>query len=163
MDTLTEGRIFLTRKEGSGGAAGSGGGGGGAGGAGGSGDDGTATTATTTTAAAAAAAATAAASARRAVRSANVGDASYRVVWSVLLLTDNLIHYLQVSIAFPALTIELISKVVELIRLYDQRARQLVLGAGAIHSAARLKNIRYKCSAVSSEQCCVCVCVCWGQ
>jgi vacuolar protein sorting-associated protein 54 len=135
MDTLTEGRIFLTRKEGGAGA------GAGAGAAGGSGDGGTATTTTTT--AAAAAAATAASSARRAVRSANVGDASYRVVWSVLLLTDNLIHYLQVSIAFPALTIELISKVVELIRLYDQRARQLVLGAGAIHSAARLKNIRY--------------------
>jgi len=123
IDTLTEGRIFLARREDGGGDG-----------------DGTATTGTT---AAAAAAATAATAARRAVRCARVGDTPYRVVWSVLLLTDNVIHYLQVSIAFPALTIELISKVVELIRLYDQRSRQLVLGAGAIHSAARLKNIRY--------------------
>jgi vacuolar protein sorting-associated protein 54 len=85
------------------------------------------------------------------IKCAIVDSREYRVVWSVLLLLENIINYLQIAITFPTVTIDVIPKVVELIRLFDQRTRQLVLGAGAIHSIARLKNISAKHLAVTSQ------------
>lgn len=45
---------------------------------------------------------------------------------------------------FQTLATNVVGKVSELFRLFNARATQLVLGAGAIHSAARLKSINAK-------------------
>jgi len=45
---------------------------------------------------------------------------------------------------FQSLATNVVSKVSELLRLFNSRSTQLVLGAGAIHSAARLKSINAK-------------------
>ena len=45
---------------------------------------------------------------------------------------------------FQTLATNVVGKVSELLRLFNARATQLVLGAGAIHSAARLKSINAK-------------------
>lgn len=45
---------------------------------------------------------------------------------------------------FQTLATNVVGKVSELLRLFNTRATQLVLGAGAIHSAARLKSINAK-------------------
>ncbi len=76
--------------------------------------------------------------------SLQVEGKSFRVVWSVMLLVEVCLSYLEVSSNFPAVTTDIISKVVELFKLFDIRAKQLVLGAQAIQSAARLKNISAK-------------------
>lgn len=45
---------------------------------------------------------------------------------------------------FQTLATNVVGKVSELLRLFNSRATQLVLGAGAIHSSARLKSINAK-------------------
>jgi len=45
---------------------------------------------------------------------------------------------------FQSLAPTIVSKITELLRLFNSRSTQLVLGAGAIHSAARLKSINAK-------------------
>ena len=45
---------------------------------------------------------------------------------------------------FSNLSSSLVSKVGDLLRLFNSRTTQLVLGAGAIHSNARLKSINFK-------------------
>lgn len=75
----------------------------------------------------------------------------YNVVWSVLLLSEVCMVYLDVAVSFPNITTEIISKIVELVRLFDSRSRQLVLGAQAIQSAARLKSISAKHLSITAQ------------
>eukprot|EP01036_Dinobryon_divergens_P022582 gene22582-30847_t len=75
----------------------------------------------------------------------------FRVCWSCLLLCEVSLTYLDVASCFPPVTAEVISKTVGLLRLYDNRAKQLVLGAQAIQSAARLKSISAKHLAITSQ------------
>jgi len=80
-----------------------------------------------------------------------VDGVEFRVVWSVLLLTETLLTYLDVALHFSPVTPDVIGKIVELFRLFNTRARQLVLGAQAIQSAARLKSISAKHLAIASQ------------
>lgn len=48
------------------------------------------------------------------------------------------------AVQFQSLATNIVGKVAELLRLFNSRSTQLVLGAGAIHSAARLKSINAK-------------------
>eukprot|EP00978_Attheya_sp_CCMP212_P016010 scaffold41643_cov62-Attheya_sp.AAC.3 len=45
---------------------------------------------------------------------------------------------------FQTLAMNVVDKVLELLMLFNSRATTLVLGASAIHSAARLKSINAK-------------------
>ncbi|CAJ1957418.1 unnamed protein product [Cylindrotheca closterium] len=75
---------------------------------------------------------------------AEVEGTDYKVVWSCLLLVEMVMTNLHASAHFQSLASTAVTKVVELLRLFNTRATHLVLGAGAIHSAARLKSINAK-------------------
>jgi len=51
------------------------------------------------------------------------------VVWSSLLLTEVVLGYLEISFSFAPVTTDVIVKAVELMKLFDTRTKQLVLGA----------------------------------
>ena len=68
----------------------------------------------------------------------------YRVVWSCLLLIEMILSNVACAAHFQTLATNVVGKVSELLRLFNSRATQLVLGAGAIHSSARLKSINAK-------------------
>lgn len=69
----------------------------------------------------------------------------YKVVWSCLLLVEMIMTYLSSAAYFQqSLATNAVTKVVELMRLFNTRTTNLVLGAGAIHSTARLKSINAK-------------------
>ena len=82
---------------------------------------------------------------------ATVDGSPFKVVWSVMLLTEITLTYLDISVSFPPVTTDVIAKIVELIKLFDHRTKQLVLGAQAIQSAARLKSISVKHLAVTAQ------------
>ena len=82
---------------------------------------------------------------------AMVDGAPFKVVWSVMLLTEITLNYLNISVSFAPVTTDVIGKTVELLKLFDHRTKQLVLGAQAIQSAARLKSISAKHLAVTAQ------------
>ena len=84
-------------------------------------------------------------------RAAVVDGVQFKVVWSVMLLTETILTYLEVASNFSPVTADVINKIVELLRLFNSRTRQLVLGAQAIQSAARLKSISAKHLAVTGQ------------
>ena len=51
------------------------------------------------------------------------------MVWSSLLLTEVVLGYLEISFSFAPVTTDVIVKAVELMKLFDTRTKQLVLGA----------------------------------
>jgi vacuolar protein sorting-associated protein 54 len=73
-----------------------------------------------------------------------VEGVDYKVVWSCLLLVEMIMTNLSSAAHFQSLAPNAVTKVVELLRLFNARTTTLVLGAGAIHSAARLKSINAK-------------------
>ena len=75
---------------------------------------------------------------------AEVEGIRYKVVWSCLLLVEMIMTNIEAAACFQSLASIVIGKVSDLMRLFNSRATQLVLGAGAIHSAARLKSINAK-------------------
>jgi hypothetical protein len=75
---------------------------------------------------------------------ATVEGKRYRVVWSCLLLVEMIMSNVACAAHFQTLATNVVGKVSELLRLFNSRATQLVLGAGAIHSSARLKSINAK-------------------
>lgn len=75
---------------------------------------------------------------------AEVEGVRYKVVWSCLLLVEMVMTDMACAAHFKALATNVVGKVAELLRLFNSRSTQLVLGAGAIHSAARLKSINAK-------------------
>jgi vacuolar protein sorting-associated protein 54 len=75
---------------------------------------------------------------------AEVEGVRYKVVWSCLLLVEMVMTDMACASQFKALATNMVAKVAELLRLFNSRSTQLVLGAGAIHSAARLKSINAK-------------------
>jgi len=79
------------------------------------------------------------------------GGARYKVVWSCLLLIEMVCALLAVASLFPLLATDVLTRVVELLRLFNSRATQLVLMAGAIHSSARLSKITAKHLALTSQ------------
>lgn len=75
---------------------------------------------------------------------AEVEGIRYKVVWSCLLLVEMIMTNIEAAAHFQNLASNVVGKVAELLRLFNSRSTQLVLGAGAIHSAARLKSINAK-------------------
>jgi len=75
---------------------------------------------------------------------AEVEGIRYKVVWSCLLLVEMVMTNIEAAARFQSLASNVVGKVSELLRLFNSRSTQLVLGAGAIHSAARLKSINAK-------------------
>ena len=75
---------------------------------------------------------------------AEVEGTRYKVVWSCLLLVEMVLTNIKCAAHFPSLATNVVGKVTDLLRLFNSRSTQLVLGAGAIHSAARLKSINAK-------------------
>ncbi|KAL7490244.1 hypothetical protein ACHAW6_015999 [Cyclotella cf. meneghiniana] len=75
---------------------------------------------------------------------AEVEGVRYKVVWSCLLLLEMVLDDVACAAHFQTLATNVVGKVAELFRLFNTRSTQLVLGAGAIHSAARLKSINAK-------------------
>jgi vacuolar protein sorting-associated protein 54 len=73
-----------------------------------------------------------------------VEGVNYKVVWSCLLLVEMIMTNLAAAGHFQSLALNAVTKVVDLLRLWNSRTTNLVLGAGAIHSAARLKSINAK-------------------
>ncbi|CAM9523186.1 unnamed protein product [Hapterophycus canaliculatus] len=53
-------------------------------------------------------------------------------------------NFVQFAAHFPAIGTDVLTRLAELFRVFNSRATQLVLGAGAIHSAAKLKSISAK-------------------
>ena len=68
----------------------------------------------------------------------------YKVVWSCLLLLEMVTTNIAAAAHFSSLTSGIVGKIAELLRLFNSRTTQLVLGAGAIHSNAKLKSINAK-------------------
>ncbi|KAM3577725.1 hypothetical protein VYU27_000269 [Nannochloropsis oceanica] len=80
-----------------------------------------------------------------------VGEGHYKVVWSALLLVTLLSNYLNVAANFPTLAMDVMQRVVDLLRLFNARTAQLVLGAGAIQATARLRSITAKHLALAAQ------------
>lgn len=80
-----------------------------------------------------------------------IDGVDYKVVWSALFLCEIILTYLEIAILFPPITREVISKTVDICALFDTRSRQLVLGAQAIQSAARLQSIAAKHLAIMAQ------------
>jgi vacuolar protein sorting-associated protein 54 len=73
-----------------------------------------------------------------------VDGASFKVVHSAIHLVNLLLAYLDIAGSFPSIITEAISKAGELLALFDSRTKQLVLGAQAMQTAARLRSISAK-------------------
>jgi vacuolar protein sorting-associated protein 54 len=82
---------------------------------------------------------------------AEVEGFRYKVVWSCLLLLEMVMDDVACAAHFQTLATSVVGKVTELLRLFNTRSTHLVLGAGAIHSAARLKSINAKHLAIVTQ------------
>ena len=74
---------------------------------------------------------------------------SYRIVYSMLFLLDLLLSYLEMASCFSSSILsttasDVITRLIEILSLFDTRTKQLVLGAQAIQTSARLKSISAK-------------------
>lgn len=90
-------------------------------------------------------------SSREKMTDAEVEGTRYKVVWSSLLLLEMVIDDVACAAHFQTLATNVVGKVAELLRLFNTRSTHLVLGAGAIHSAARLKSINAKHLAIVTQ------------
>jgi len=75
---------------------------------------------------------------------AEIEGIKYRMVWSCLLLVEMVSMNISCAAHFQTLATTAVSKATELLRIFNSRTSQLVLGAGAIHSSAKLKSINAK-------------------
>ena len=90
-------------------------------------------------------------SGREKMADAEVEGVRYKVVWSSLLLLEMVMDDVACAAHFQTLARNVVGKVSELLRLFNTRSTHLVLGAGAIHSAARLKSINAKHLAIVTQ------------
>ena len=75
---------------------------------------------------------------------AEIEGTRYKVVWSCLLLVEMILENISAATHFNSLATNVVTKTAELLRLFNSRTTSLVLGAGAIHSTAKLKSINAK-------------------
>jgi vacuolar protein sorting-associated protein 54 len=90
-------------------------------------------------------------SGRDKITDAEVEGVRYKVVWSCMLLLEMVMDDVACAAHFQTLATNVVGKVTELLRLFNTRSTHLVLGAGAIHSAARLKSINAKHLAIVTQ------------
>ncbi|KDO18094.1 hypothetical protein SPRG_16534 [Saprolegnia parasitica CBS 223.65] len=75
---------------------------------------------------------------------------SFRVVWSVLLTLEILMNYVSLAANFPVVATDIVQRSIEMLRLFNSRTTQLVLGAGAMQ-VAHLKSISAKHLGLASQ------------
>mmetsp|Transcript_24925 Transcript_24925/g.78020 ORF Transcript_24925/g.78020 Transcript_24925/m.78020 type:complete len:674 (-) Transcript_24925:73-2094(-) len=80
-----------------------------------------------------------------------LGGRRFKVVWSVLLLLEMSTDLLSILAIFPALVVDVLQRLLELVKLYNTRSYHLVLLGEATQSAAKLTSIRAKHLALSSQ------------
>ncbi|KAF9181290.1 hypothetical protein BGZ51_005563 [Haplosporangium sp. Z 767] len=80
----------------------------------------------------------------------SIGDEVFFVVGCSLVLLDILAEYLDILNNISALTTDVMQRVIELLKLFNSRTCQVILGAGAMRSAG-LKNITAKHLALASQ------------
>ncbi|KAI3990278.1 hypothetical protein MKX01_037617 [Papaver californicum] len=78
------------------------------------------------------------------------GAVGYHMVNSGLILLKMLSEYVQMNNFLPALSFEIVQRVVELLKFFNTRTCQLVLGAGAMQVSG-LKSITAKHLALASQ------------
>ncbi|KAL4238528.1 Vacuolar protein sorting-associated protein 54 [Mactra antiquata] len=79
-----------------------------------------------------------------------VNDEKFAVVGTVLMLLKMVIEYCQCSDNIPAVTADLLTRLVDLLKIFNSRTCQLVLGAGALELVG-LKTISTKNLALASR------------
>jgi vacuolar protein sorting-associated protein 54 len=72
-----------------------------------------------------------------------IEDRTYYAVGATLHVLSLTVDYLKVIVNLPILTLDIMSRMVELLKSFNSRTCQVVLGAGAMRSAG-LKNITAK-------------------
>ncbi|KAG0309326.1 hypothetical protein BGZ98_003441 [Dissophora globulifera] len=80
----------------------------------------------------------------------SIRDEVFFVVGCSLVLLDIVAEYLDILNNIPALTTDVMQRVIELLKLFNSRTCQVILGAGAMRSAG-LKNITAKHLALASQ------------
>eukprot|EP00741_Cyanophora_paradoxa_P008896 tig00001408_g8612.t1 len=81
---------------------------------------------------------------------AKIGTASFAVVNTVLMLLQMVSDYLQCGASLPVLATDVLTKLAELVKVFNQRSCQLLLGAAAMQVAG-LKSITAKHLALCSQ------------
>ncbi|XP_026458093.1 vacuolar protein sorting-associated protein 54, chloroplastic-like [Papaver somniferum] len=89
-------------------------------------------------------------SAKSASQTLTYGAVGYHMVNSGLILLKMLSEYVQMNNFLPALSFEIVQRVVELLKFFNTRTCQLVLGAGAMQVSG-LKSITAKHLALASQ------------
>lgn len=84
---------------------------------------------------------------------ANIDTHRYLLVPSAIGLLPTMDLFLSLTAALPSLTPQISSALLEVLRAFNSRATQLVLGAGATKGTAGLKNITTKHLALASQAC----------
>eukprot|EP00271_Cylindrocystis_brebissonii_P015081 TRINITY_DN3704_c0_g1_i1.p1 TRINITY_DN3704_c0_g1~~TRINITY_DN3704_c0_g1_i1.p1 ORF type:complete len:1545 (+),score=298.01 TRINITY_DN3704_c0_g1_i1:716-5350(+) len=84
------------------------------------------------------------------VKTVQVRGEGYHIVNSGLLMLKMLAEYIEIANALPALASEVVHRVAEILKTFNSRTCQLVLGAGAMQVSG-LKSITAKHLAVSSQ------------
>ncbi|BFZ59928.1 hypothetical protein YB2330_000950 [Saitoella coloradoensis] len=83
-------------------------------------------------------------------RSLAIEDQSFYVPVSTIVLMDALEVYEKLLVAIPVLGIDIVANMLDILKLFNSRTCQVILGAGATKSAG-LKNITAKHLAMASQ------------
>ncbi|KAJ7546423.1 hypothetical protein O6H91_08G039800 [Diphasiastrum complanatum] len=84
------------------------------------------------------------------VKTLMISGTSYHMVNSGLILLKMIMEYVDISVALPALATEVVHRVSEILKVFNSRSCQLVLGAGAMQVSG-LKSITAKHLALASQ------------
>ncbi|XP_024532479.1 vacuolar protein sorting-associated protein 54, chloroplastic isoform X2 [Selaginella moellendorffii] len=86
----------------------------------------------------------------KSIKTIRIGQIGYHTVNSGLILLKMIAEYVELSNALPALAAEVVHRVAEILKVFNSRACQLVLGAGALQVSG-LKSITAKHLALASQ------------
>ncbi|RDL32538.1 Vps54-like protein [Venustampulla echinocandica] len=84
------------------------------------------------------------------VRNATIGEQSYILVESAVAALRGIDRFANLIVTIPGMTIEASNILLDFLKLFNSRSCQLILGAGARHSAG-LKSINSKHLALASQ------------
>lgn len=94
----------------------------------------------------------------RAARTLRVAGRQYPIVSSLLVLLDLIATQLEMLSEFPSMAADVFARVLELLRLFNARSTQLVLGAGAVTGEkATLRTISARHLGASPPVRCLCI------
>jgi len=80
-----------------------------------------------------------------------VDGKQFKVTWSALLLTEQVVSYLDMAVSFSPAVGEIIANCCSLFKLFNLTTLKLILGSGAQKSQAQLKSISAKHLAITSQ------------